>query len=319
MSSKRNDVPDEDDDEPIKNTLLRWLNVAVKLTVPIGAVVASFLTVYIQKEQSSRETNNQREQSESNLRATMFGNLISPLVGKDGQLDSRRYSVLVQLLALNFHEHFQFKPLMKHADDLLEEDLRKAAGKRNADRINWSRWSLRSVAHRVIDSQLALLQKQAGTSNYGKSVRTYWIYSKHYPKGNMAKPQDSGKDESTRVFIPEEQLDSDTCVRSPDGKDAFDIIFEAPEWRSETVNAHIRMYEARSGPRDCNSEDATNTSQDVTFQLTPFSFPFTDNLRLPNGNRIALFVRDSQIDFMKVQVKWFPENYDLPMELTNRE
>jgi hypothetical protein len=63
------------------------------------------------------------EQSETNLRATMFGQLIGPIVGpaKDGQQapDLLQYALLVKLLALNFHEHFEFGPLMQNADDRL--------------------------------------------------------------------------------------------------------------------------------------------------------------------------------------------------------
>ncbi len=94
----------------------------MKLTVPLGAVVAAWLANHFEQNRANLQLINQREQAESSLRATMFGQLISPIAGPGGagaDMDPVRYAVLAQLLTLNFHEHFELRPLLQDADDRL--------------------------------------------------------------------------------------------------------------------------------------------------------------------------------------------------------
>ena len=74
-----------------------WLDVAMKMTVPLGAIVAAFLANYFEQNRANLTLINQREQAESSLRATMFGQLISPIAGPgqaDKDIDPVRYAVL---------------------------------------------------------------------------------------------------------------------------------------------------------------------------------------------------------------------------------
>ena len=97
-------------------TVRYWLGIVVQLTVPIGAFAAAWIATHFEARASARSILNQREQADSQLRATMFGTLVNPIVGpeKDGQqpIDPVRYALLVKLLALNFSDHFEFGPLM---------------------------------------------------------------------------------------------------------------------------------------------------------------------------------------------------------------
>ena len=96
----------------------------MKLTVPLGAVVAALLANHFEQNRANLQLINQREQAESSLRATMFGQLITPIAGpgESGEdIDPVRYAVLAQLLTLNFHEHFELKPLLQDADDRLSK------------------------------------------------------------------------------------------------------------------------------------------------------------------------------------------------------
>ena len=56
-----------------------WLDVAMKLTVPLGAIVAAALANHFEQNRANLQLINQREQAESSLRATMFGQLIAPI------------------------------------------------------------------------------------------------------------------------------------------------------------------------------------------------------------------------------------------------
>src|SRR5436309_12737532 len=60
----------------------------------------------------------QREQAESQLRASMFNSLISPIAGPqsgDKPMPVDREIILIELLAFNFNENFEMKPLMEDA------------------------------------------------------------------------------------------------------------------------------------------------------------------------------------------------------------
>src|SRR5262252_107717 len=133
-----------------------WLDVLMKLTVPLGAIVAAWLANHFEQNRANLQLINQREQAESSLRATMFGQLIAPIAGpggSDADSDPVRYAVLAQLLTLNFHEHFELKPLLQDADDRLT----KYKGTISPQAILAARSNLRQAAHRVIQRQIAQL------------------------------------------------------------------------------------------------------------------------------------------------------------------
>ena len=131
-----------------------WLDVLMKLTVPLGAIVAAWLANHFEQNRANLQLINQREQAESSLRATMFGQLIAPIAGPGGSeadSDPVRYAVLAQLLTLNFHEHFELRPLLQDADDRLS----KYQGPVAPEAILTARSNLRQAAHRVIQRQIA--------------------------------------------------------------------------------------------------------------------------------------------------------------------
>src|SRR6187431_3294391 len=130
-----------------------WLDVVMKLTVPLGAIVAAWLANHFEQNRANLQLINQREQAESSLRATMFGQLITPIAGDSSESDPVRYAVLAQLLTLNFHEHIELKPLLQDADDRLS----KYKGAVAPEAVLQARSNLREAAHRVIQRQIAQL------------------------------------------------------------------------------------------------------------------------------------------------------------------
>ena len=91
---------DKSADSPAKLNAKRdvqfWLDVMMKLTVPLGAIMAAWLANHFEQNRSNLQLINQREQAESALRATMFGQLIAPIAGpggSDGDKDPVRYAV----------------------------------------------------------------------------------------------------------------------------------------------------------------------------------------------------------------------------------
>jgi hypothetical protein len=304
-------------------SLQYWLNILVKLTVPVGAIAAAWLSVYFEERSSVRTLVNQREQAETSLKATMFGQLVGPIIGplKDGQAPAspEQYALLVRLLALNFNDDFEFGPLMQSADD----HLASSGGTRE---IEIARDQLRSVAHRVIDRQIARLwedapQKCASGSTGGPSEVTIYVLSKALPADELAGLEMVGvpKSSDSRVpyALPGQPIQPPGFV-SPDCTDSLDVSFANPQWSNRTIDIQITR------PSQYVDHPATGVRDPETyrFQLTSFTFPFSDNTPLSDGNRFALIENDvtsftvgsESIHIMRVRLRWFPKYYYPPTE-----
>jgi hypothetical protein len=283
-----------------------WLDVLMKLTVPLGAIVAAWLANHFEQNRANLQLINQREQAESSLRATMFGQLIAPIAGpgeSGAELDPVRYSILAELLTLNFHEHFELKPLLQDAD----ERLAKYTGTIPPEEILEARSDLREAAHRVIQRQMAQLwdDEIVQCTPVARMETTFQFVSDPELEGSFAQAADSGT-----VLVPGNALKAFN-VSSPDCRDTLSIVFDKADFFSESV--HVLISPA--------SPTAASTDYRFDFDLTSFAFPFTDNALLPNGNRFAFFIKDvSKLDdtgtikIMRVGLRWFPRNYYPPTE-----
>jgi len=133
------------------------------------AIVSGALLVHSYESKLSAVTLiSEREQAQSQLRASMFSNLITPISGpsKEKEIESHRERVLVELLALNFHEDFEFKPLMLHVDKRLSKrcnpnhDCEEIITEEQAKQAKEDRTSLRSIARRITSKQIKTLIKE---------------------------------------------------------------------------------------------------------------------------------------------------------------
>jgi hypothetical protein len=282
-----------------------WLDVVMKLTVPLGAIVAAWLANHFEQNRANLQLINQREQAESSLRATMFGQLITPIAGPgDGaEMDPIRYAVLAQLLTLNFHEHFELKPLLQDADDRLTSYKGAVA----AAAVEQARSNLRQAAHRVIQRQIAQLWDDpiVACTPAARMETTFQFISDPDLEESFGQAGDSAT-----VLVPGKKLTSFT-ITSPDCRDKLAIVFDKPDFLSERVQVLISPAAPTPAITDYRFD----------FGLTSFAFPFTDNAVLPNGNRFAFFIKDvSKLDdtgtikIMRVGLRWFPQNYYPPTE-----
>ncbi len=134
------------------------------------AIVSGALLVHSYESKLSAVTLiSEREQAQSQLRASMFSNLITPISGpsKEKEIGPHRERVLVELLALNFHEDFEFKPLMLHVDKRLSKSCNPNCDvEKNDEKIiskeqaKEDRASLRSIARRITSKQIKTLIKE---------------------------------------------------------------------------------------------------------------------------------------------------------------
>ena len=298
---------------PLASRIQFVLDVLVKLTVPLSAILAAYLASTFTARSSLQSLISQREQSDTNLRATMFGQLVGPIVGpaRDGtQLpDPLQYALLVKLLALNFHEHFEFGPLMQSATDRLAS----AGATLGPETIEAARQDLRSVAHRIIDRQISSLGEDPAQScgpNASADV-TFWVFASGYPEADVNEMR-KGADKSVVFYRLGQPSDSLPVVTAPNCKDALTVSFSQPNWDVDSIDLQVFR----------NQPGSTVARDSYDFQLTPFSFPFSDNTLFDDGNRFAFYQKQIQrpdakvkdVAMMVIKLKWFPQYFYPPSE-----
>jgi hypothetical protein len=306
-------MPDQDNPRPSRIQVVA--DVLMKLTVPVATIVAAVLASGFAARSSLQALISQREQSDTNLRATMFGQLIGPIVGpaKDGTQmpDPLQYALLVKLLALNFHEHFEFGPLMQSASDRLAATTAKL----NPETIESARQDLRSVAHRIIERQISSLGRdpvQTCSPNASAEV-TFRIFSSGYPDAKFAeRTKDIANDKSVFFYRLGQSSGSLPLMTAPNCKDALKVSFLQADWQIDSIDIRILRNPA-----------AAETAQDwYDFQVTPFSFPFSDNTLFDDGNRFAFYQtkverldeKIKDVALMEIKLRWFPQYFYPPTE-----
>jgi hypothetical protein len=138
------------------------LELAPKLAAPAAVIVAALLAQSFQSSMTVSQMLSQREQSDTQIRAEMFKAITERLLESHGNEAPERKAVFTELLALNFHEHIELKPLLVEVDNALLEK-RKQAGltKQQIAVVDGQREEMRSVARRVRARQTALLERAA--------------------------------------------------------------------------------------------------------------------------------------------------------------
>src|ERR1051325_2586908 len=108
-----------------RSRTLDWVEALAKLIGASAVVLVALFANSLQSRLTGVSIQSQREQAESQLRASMFGSLISPIAGPpngDQPIPVDRELILTELLALNFNENFEMKPLMEDAVQRLGAD-----------------------------------------------------------------------------------------------------------------------------------------------------------------------------------------------------
>jgi hypothetical protein len=306
-----------------------WVENLSKLALPIvTAIVAlagTYLTTRINEENNLRDTINQREQAESALRTSMFRELVSPVVGNTGAMveEPQRLALLAELLALNFHEHFELGPLLTYVDEL--------PGQATLERNR-----LRSIGRRVISRQLAVLGpaddvQQAQCSAARTDVDIYLTSDASAPLDARQTCQLLQGDGTTAYFAcsSEDAVTQENVpftVASHDCQDSLTILLADLNWASNTVRVL-----ATSNPTPLQSA-ATLPSRSipefVEFTVSPYALPFSDNTLLRSGNRFGVYIRqiepsrepceppvcDPSTRLMRLSLIWFPRDFIPPRE-----
>lgn len=300
-------------------------NIVNSLAIPLLTVAATIVGLYatntlkqreiaIATENNSQSLRNQREESETNLRSAMFRELVGPLLqseadqvkaGADTDLPrSQRLALLAELLALNFHEHFELGPLLRYVDTL-------------PGQTEEARTRLRSTSRRVISRQLApLLSTTVGQEGRNPSFLELSLNSDGTEPADKllscAMPATAdAKGGSLTLTCSSTAQGAPLRIVSPDGRDNLQVNIRAVSWAAQTVGIYSVLLGA-------DGESQAHTPP-IEFTLSPYSFPFSDNTLLPSGNRFGIYL--TRIDdipgvarIMRLSFVWFPKDFVPPRE-----
>ena len=299
-----------------KPRILDWLEVLAKLLGASAVLVVALFANSLQSRLTGVSIQSQREQAESQLRASMFNSLISPIAGPqtgDKPMPADREVILTELLALNFNENFEMKPLMEDAIKRLA--MEKPKSKNGED----PREALWSIARRIAERQKASISREWSASEAAQS-------SKLFPFGWLLLPWKSAADSSRQgCQVYYLNLDARTerhaepvsaaafgdiiDLKSPDGNYTLRMVAVHPDWENQTIRVSTQPFlSEQTNPKPTDTQ--------YNFTLTWLDLPLTDNTLLSDGNRYAAYIRSFYNDFqtVSVTVMWFPKGYFTPRE-----
>ena len=274
-----NSIDEMDYRETRHSGMYRVFDVIAKFATACAFIYAAYVAGQFESKVSGTTILSQREQAESQLRASMFHDLIDPIVGplKEGEripLDRER--LLVELLTLNFHEHIEFKPLL---EDLYKRLATNKSLSREDAVIQRSRLS--SVARRVIDRQITVLSVEA--EKYGlQGYEPEQIYFKNSIGTNVGECHWTKETDGLPLNGPAmpAALYEKVCVKSPDNAYLVEILLSEIDIQNHTCTISVTI-------KDLPAHTIVRVQE---FTLTEFDFPFTDNTRIDKDHRFSLVI-----------------------------
>lgn len=308
-----------------KGRLLDWLDAIAKLVGAFAVVAVAVFANSLQTRVTGISIQSQREQAESQLRASMFTSLISPIVGtqRDGQaVPADREQLLAELLALNFYENFELKPLLQDASRrLLDEAEAKRTTVPQGSDVREPLWS---IARRIAERQKASISWEwaAYKANQQNNARLPALLLS--PWRTSAQSNALGCEVYFLTLDPSPRRPDiikagSTCqviaafketveLPSPDGNYTLRMVVTEPDWKNQTVKISAQPF--------LSGQEIKPTDPTYSFTLTWFDLPLTDNTLLPDGNRFAAYLRTFYPELQKVvvAVMWFPNGYFTPRE-----
>jgi hypothetical protein len=320
-----------------------WVDVISKMVIAGVGVYLAFLANDYQQKTSVVTLLSQRETAESQLRSSMLEHLIGPFVGSAATgkpLDSKRAGVLLDLLALNFHTHFELKPLLLKVDADLDRE--------NAPE---QRRALQSAVRRIVDRQIAMLMAASAehrgswfqrlvttTPSPAQQINLYFASSSkepdksdvtlvaYTPDMGVPLPKQGGNESVNRLDNPAlfgGGSSHGVCSVSPNGTYSLKVL--VLDFDPDRTSARV-AWRLSSTPDACSKavvgDDPgwrdVNTS---AFTITPYDFPLTDNTHIDTGQRFALNLYyvdpepyEDWLHILQIKLVWFPGGY-----ITERE
>lgn len=300
MGQKSQETPPGNAQAARPGRLLPSLDVGAKLIAAIAVVCATYVGSTFQSSMTATNLLSQREQADSALRAGMFHDLIDKMLNADkdkGNISADRERLLVELLALNFHEHFELKPVMVYVDDRL---ARETGQDMTASQRKAARDSLRSVARRVLQRQIAMLVQADGNLSPTQQACVQRLDLRVGQTGDAA-----GGMPASPCSVAEKYFDDLISVDSPSRLYTLAFTIAPGSWTDEAFQVSMRIMGNKP------DSQGNTVSADYDFLLTWFDFPFTDNSLLADGTRFSVFLDrvNPAEKTATVKLVWFPQDY----------
>jgi hypothetical protein len=256
------------------------------------------------------ELMSKREDSENSLRKDMFVSIINSFLKTDltkGQQDPESRVLELELLAYNFHESLDLKPLFVH--------LRRQIEAANLKNGNDYLYRLEKVAREIIDKQMLVLEEAAGSD--GKRDQSIDLLA----APAIGKPQ---SEEREPLFLKPIDLTLNDVNNRPITRSVAITVLGADPKRKEidvrvTVRTqlNVQLNDNKIGPTFPFDTQGTNNkaestsveSQDIEFNtitrqfaVGPFDFPFIDNIRLSNDQRLAMVLKGFAVEEQRATI-----------------
>jgi len=199
------------------------------------------------------ELMSKREESESALRKDMFQTIIGTFVTASGKGDLDSSVLNLELLAYNFHESLNLKPLFLDLKRRIEHEKAHARGKEQRAELDGYMDRLERVAREIGRKQVIVLEGVGKKFDRSIDLTTD-------PSGQSLEPATMGLD-STQVSTF-----------------GIDIVSVDRENKALEVSLSVDTPDPKLG-----RQTKTNT-----FTVTYFDFPMIDNTRLEGGARCAV-------------------------------
>lgn len=250
------------------------------LFTAIAITLIGFITSQYLERQQSLDANTRlyselmsnREQSESALRKDMFVSIIGTFLRP--QESTIGAAVLnLELLAYNFHESLNLKPLFTDLRQSIMERLKNETRPDSIARYSAYQYRLERVAREITKKQMIVLE--------GVGVKKDWTVNLE------------GEFEGATLEPAELTLDS---VATTLVVDVTDVDREAKELRLDIT---IRSHNGTGDP----------VSKNVSFSVGFYDFPMIDNTRLPNGQRFSVIMNNYSDMGAELTVVLFPGAY----------
>jgi len=311
-------------------TFREWIDVFAKSVIALAGVLLAYMANGYQQRASVVSLMNQRETAESGLRSAMMGHLIGPFVGSvqgNAPLDPDAARLLLEVLALNFHTHFELKPLFLKVDGELRRKNRQP-----------SRTELQAVARRLVDRQIAMLLAASPVdtrSGWRRAVTEAPAGARQADLFFAKVPLFQSPQPVLREFTGgDEAPDANTANRPAvfGGGDGQFVCSIAPD-ATYALGLRVTGYDAVMGtasvtwtatddPAKCAAGRATEDGWQPArnFTVSSYDFPLTDNAHLDPRHRFALNLyyvaagTTPDTSFLVLKLVWFPVGY-----ITERE
>ncbi len=260
-----------------------WWDKAAIILHPVGGLLAAlavaglgfFGSQFLEKRQSEEtrarfysELISKREEADSALRKDMFMSIIQAFLKPEStSIDDRL--VKLELLAYNFHESLNLKPLFVQ----VQTDISRSAAPDKRDQAD----RLERVAHEVVRKEMVVLEGVG--SSFERTVDF----------------EDVAKSPGGLALEPA-RLTLNRVARE------FAIVVKKINAPNKEIQVRLEVRTPREGSSDVETDNAE-------FWTDFFDFPMIDHTRLSRDQRCAVVVKNFGKASAKIALVYFPGSY----------